>query len=57
MPGERLVPKVPFVLGGEFDVSNLHPLDSVKAMRFYGNLAVQIRDAPDGTRVHWNVED
>lgn len=57
LPGERLVPKVPFVLGGEFEVSNLHALDGVKAMRFYGNLAVQIRDAPDGTQVHWSVED
>lgn len=50
-PGERLVPKVPFVLGGEFSSANLYAADAMKAMRFYAHLAKQIRDLPDGARV------
>ncbi|GAA0522425.1 hypothetical protein Ade02nite_81750 [Paractinoplanes deccanensis] len=37
-PGERLVPVVPFALGGEFAAGNLRALRDVEAMRFYGNL-------------------
>lgn len=55
--GKRLVPKLPFVLGGEFSSSNLHLLDGVKAMRFYGDIAVQIRDVPDGSSVRLRVVD
>ena len=50
-PGRRLVPKVPFVLGGEFSVDNLYDGDSVEAMRYRGQLASQIRDLPDGATV------
>ena len=49
--GLRLVPKTPFVLGGDFSVSNLYALDAVKGMRLRGNIAVQLRDLPDGTEV------
>lgn len=51
----RLIPKRPFVLGGEFTVDNLHPVESVKAMKFYSNLAIQIRDLPDGSQVSLQV--
>jgi hypothetical protein len=44
------VPKIPFVLGGPFEATNLYAADAVKAMRFYGNLASQIRELPDGQR-------
>lgn len=54
-PGERLVPKTPFVLGGEFDVANLHALDAVKGMLFRASLAVQIRDLPDGAHIRLQV--
>ena len=52
---QRLVAKVPFVVGGQFDVSNLHALDAVKAMRFRGELARQIRDLPDGTPIKFEI--
>jgi hypothetical protein len=42
--GMRLVPKIPFVAGGEFSVENLCAPDSVRAMRLRGSIAVQIRD-------------
>lgn len=54
-PGVRLVPRIPFVLGGEFDVSNLYPLDAAEGMRVRGELAVQIRDLPDGAKVRYRV--
>src|SRR6185312_15664354 len=53
--GKRLVPKVPFVLGGDFEVANLHALDAVRAMRFYANVAVQIHNASDGTKIQLRV--
>ena len=54
-PGFRLVPKTPFVLGGEFSIQNLHALDSAKAMRFRASIAVQIKDLPDGAEVKLRV--
>jgi hypothetical protein len=53
--GKRLVPKVPFVLGGEFEVANLDALEGVKAMRFYADLAIQLHDAPDGSQVQLRI--
>lgn len=55
--GVRLVPKVPFVVGGGFLKDNFIALESVKAMRLRANLALQIRDMPDGTTISWNVID
>lgn len=53
--GTRLVPKRPFVLGGEFSVENLYALDSVKGMRLRAELAVQLRDLPEGATVNFTV--
>ncbi len=49
--GQRLVAKTPFVLGGDYHLHNLYEADAVKAMRWHGNLAVQLRDVPDGGSV------
>jgi len=53
--GKRLMPKIPFVLGGRFELANLSPIDAVSGMRSRGNLARQIRDLPDGARVELRV--
>jgi hypothetical protein len=53
--GKLLVPIQPFVLGGAYAVDNLYALDAVQAMRFYANLAVQIKHLPDGAQVRWNI--
>ncbi|XVV16702.1 hypothetical protein ACQP2X_20705 [Actinoplanes sp. CA-131856] len=37
-PGERLIPIVPFALGGEYATGNLRPATDVEAMRVYGDL-------------------
>jgi hypothetical protein len=54
-PGMRLVPKIPFVLGGEYAIDNLHPLDACEAMKFYAELAIQIADLPEGASVRLRV--
>jgi hypothetical protein len=53
--GRRLVPKIPFVLGGEFEVSNVYAADAEMGMRLRAALAVQIRDLPDGAQVRYRV--
>ena len=54
-PGFRLVPKVPFVTGGKFEIENLYLLDAVTAMRARASFAVQIRDLPDGAKISFKV--
>jgi hypothetical protein len=56
-PRHRLVPIVPFVLGGDFSVGNLVLMESVKAMRLRASLALQIRNLPDGAQVEYRVVD
>jgi hypothetical protein len=53
--GFRLVPKIPFVCGGEYAVENLYSLEAVKGMKSRGNLARQIRDVPDGGKIEFKV--
>ena len=55
--GGRLVPRIPFVLGGEFAVDNLVLMDAEKAMRMRGNLARQIHNLPDGAQIHFVIEE
>ncbi len=55
--GLRLCPKLPFVLGGEFSVANLVEIDMVRGMKARANLAVQIRDLPDGAKVTYKLID
>ena len=50
-PGQRLLPKTPFVLGGKFELGNLFKLNDVDGMRFRASIAVQIRNCPDGSTV------
>ncbi len=53
--GKRLVPKLPFVLGGEFSVDNLHAQDAVEAMCYRASIATQLRDLPDGATIRLQV--
>lgn len=54
--GMRLVPIVPFVMGGAFEISNLHLLDAVVGQRMRGEIAAQIRGLPDGAQVRLVAE-
>jgi hypothetical protein len=49
--GHRLFPKVPFVLGGAFEIENLWEGLASDAIGFFGYIASQLRELPDGTRV------
>lgn len=53
----RLLPKVPFVMGGEFVLENLHLVDAVSGMKFRADIAIQIKDLPDGDHVQINIID
>ena len=33
-PGMRLLPKIPFVFGGKYEIENLYPVDDLKGMLF-----------------------
>lgn len=52
---ERLVPRTPFVLGGDYAIDNLVALDAAEGMRLRGDLARQLKDLPDGARVVYRV--
>jgi hypothetical protein len=49
--GKRLMPKIPFFLGGEYSIENLWAGDSIEGMRFKADLALQTRNLPDGSAV------
>lgn len=55
--GYRLVPKIPFVMKGPFSLENLYELEAVKSMRFRASIALQIRNLPDGSRIHFKIVD
>lgn len=49
--------KIPGVLGGPYDESNIGTISLTELIRASGNLAVQVKDLPDGSRVQLNVVD
>lgn len=49
--GYRLVPKIPFVVGGEYEPDNLYLEKSTIAMKARATIALQIRDVPDGSNI------
>lgn len=55
--GARLVPKIPLVLGGTFELDNLYAMDAADSMTMRASIAKQIRDLPDGTTVTFRVTD
>jgi hypothetical protein len=56
-PGERLVPRMLFALGGDFSVDNLTARDAAAGMRFRGFIAVQTRHLPNGTQIHLQIAE
>lgn len=54
---KRLLPKLPFVAGGEFVLDNLYLADAVEGMKFRADIANQIKDLPDGAQIKFNVVD
>jgi hypothetical protein len=52
---KRLLPKIPFVVGGDFAVENLYLVDSVQGMKVRANVAQQINNLPDGVKINIRV--
>jgi hypothetical protein len=52
---KRLLPKMPFVAGGEFVLDNLYLADVVEGMKFRADIASQIKDLPNGAHIKFNV--
>ncbi len=50
-PGKRLVPTVPFVIGGDYVVDNMRAVDAEESMRLRAELALQIRHIPEGAEI------
>ena len=55
LEGHRLIPKIPFIMGGAYEADNLFALDAVKGMRYRADIWKQIRDLPDGTPIQLKV--
>jgi hypothetical protein len=53
----RLIPKQPFVVGGDFKLDNLSAIEAERGMLLRANLATQIRDLPDGTKITFKITD
>jgi SMI1 / KNR4 family (SUKH-1) len=53
---ERLCPKIPFVLGGEYNIANLYALEIEKNIEYNAAIAVQVKDLPDGTAYKLEVK-
>ena len=52
----RLLPKVPFILGGQFSIENFYVLNDAEGMQFRASIANQLHDCPDGTKVVLNIK-
>ena len=52
---KRLLPKIPFVAGGEIAFDNLYLNDAIDGMKFRADIANQIKDLPDGAQIQFNV--
>ncbi|MGH7953647.1 MAG: SMI1/KNR4 family protein, partial [Limisphaerales bacterium] len=53
--GKRLIAKLPFVLGGEYNVNNLAAIDAQRGMLIRANLAEQIKHEPDGSKIQFKI--
>lgn len=49
--------KLPGVLGGEYEADNIGTIELGELLEFAGNLAAQIKDLPDGTRIVLEADD
>lgn len=48
---ERICPKKPFVIGGDYENSNFYALEFPKFISYNSSIAKQLQNVPDGTKV------
>jgi hypothetical protein len=56
LSGFRLCPKVPFVLGGDYELSNFSALPELQIANFKSKLAAQIKNLPDGAEINIEID-
>jgi len=54
--GTRLQPKIPFVYGGAYALENLWAGDATEGMLFKGEVALKVKDLPEGTKILLQVK-
>ncbi|MFD7908668.1 hypothetical protein ACFV4G_41315 [Kitasatospora sp. NPDC059747] len=52
--GHRLVPKIPFVVGGEFSCENMVPVEAAAALKYWGRFALAIAGGRDGDQFRFD---
>jgi len=55
--GQRLYPKIPFIMGGEYGVKNLYAAAFPAFLKAYANIARQVYNLPDGTKVKLKIDN
>ena len=55
-PGFRLCPKLPFILGGQYEIDNFFATPALDGMLFRADIAKQICNLPDGTQPRIVIE-
>lgn len=53
--GEKYCLKLPGVLGGEYNSENIGKVSQMEQIGFSGDLAKQIKDLPDGTKIKLKI--
>jgi len=53
--GQRLVPKLPFVLGGEFSLTNLAAMNESEMMEVRSKIANQIAGLTEGAKIEFQI--
>ncbi len=52
---QRLCPKIPFIMGGEFKIDNLYAGNFPDSIKAYANIAKQVYNLPNGAQIQLNV--
>ncbi|TQV63566.1 MAG: DUF1851 domain-containing protein [Sulfurovum sp.] len=53
---ERLMPKIPFVLGGEYKIENLTKVNIIEYLNFRSDFAKQIKNISDGEQIKFEIQ-
>lgn len=53
--GQRLIPKVPFICEGKFEIDNLNVLNDVEGMSFRAVISNGIKGVKDGERIRFRI--
>ncbi len=55
-PDDHLAPSVPYILGGDYQLGNLHAISGVSDLHWRAQLATKLRDLPDGSEIRLHVK-